>query len=296
MLLGGIEAGGTKMVLAVANEQGEVFDRTSFPTTKPEETIGKMVAWFQEYEKNNQVKLEAIGIGCFGPVDLHKNSNTYGYITTTPKPGWQNVDMITPFKEAFGVPVGFDTDVNGAILGEVRFGAAKDLDSAIYITIGTGVGVGVYVNGSLLHGMLHPEAGHILLRKHEKDTFEGNCPFHKTCFEGLASGPAIQKRYGVPAIELYDREDVWELESDYIAQAIANYALTYSPEKVVIWGGVMHKEGLLQQIREKTLKYLNGYISASILMEPDYIVTPALGENPGIIGATQLGLDAIHDR
>lgn len=296
MLLGGIEAGGTKMVMAVADEKGNVKKRESIPTMNPKETIEAMVRWFQNYQEESGESLAALGIGCFGPVDLKKSSKTYGYITTTPKQGWGNTDFIGPFKKALGIPVGFDTDVNAAILGEVRFGAAKDTDSAIYITIGTGVGVGVYVNGNLLHGMLHPEAGHILLRKQAADGYEGKCPFHKTCFEGLASGPAIAGRYGVPATELYDKEEVWELESDYIGQAIANYVMTYSPEKIILWGGVMHKEGLLQKVREKTLNYLNGYISSPKLFEEDYITSPALGDDPGIIGATQLGLDALREQ
>ena len=191
MLIGGIEAGGTKMVCAVGDENGVVKDRTSFPTRQPEETFADMIAYYRNWD------IQALGIGCFGPVDLNRQSRTYGYITKTPKPGWGNCDIVGAFKDALGVPVGFDTDVNGAVLGEVTWGAAKGLDSAIYITIGTGVGVGVYVNGGLLHGLVHPEGGHILLIRHPKDTYEGKCPFHKNCVEGLAAGPSIEARWGI---------------------------------------------------------------------------------------------------
>lgn len=185
MKLGGIEAGGTKMVCAIGDEQGNIFDRAVFPTEIPESTVPKMIAYFQDKG------IEALGIGCFGPVDLNKKSATYGYITSTPKLAWRFYDFAGAFREALKVPVGFDTDVNGAVLGEVRFGAAKGCENALYITIGTGVGVGAYINGRLLHGLMHPEGGHIFLRKHPEDTYEGCCPYHGACLEGLASGPAI---------------------------------------------------------------------------------------------------------
>ena len=199
------------------------------------------------------------------------------------------------FEDALGVPVGFDTDVNGAVLGEVTWGAAKGLDSAIYITIGTGVGVGVYVNGGLLHGLVHPEGGHILLMKHPKDTYEGKCPFHKTCMEGLAAGPSIEARWGKKAAELADRDEVWELEAYYIAQAITDYILTYSPQKIILWGGVMHQEKLFGMVRKEVQRLLNGYVAHEMITEriDEYIVPPALGEDPGIKGAIKLGLDAL---
>ena len=228
MLIGGIEAGGTKMVCAVGDENGVIKDRTSFPTRQPEETFADMIAYYKNWD------IQALGIGCFGPVDLNRQSRTYGYITKTPKPGWGNCDIVGAFKDALGVPVGFDTDVNGAVLGEVTWGAAKGLDSAIYITIGTGVGVGVYVNGGLLHGLVHPEGGHILLIRHPKDTYEGKCPFHKNCVEGLAAGPSIEARWGKKAAELADRDEVWEMEAYYIAQAITDYILSYSPQKIIL--------------------------------------------------------------
>lgn len=286
MRIGGIEAGGTKMVCAVGDEKGELFERVTIPTRQPEETFEEMIRYF------SYKQIEALGIGCFGPVDLNRSSATYGFITSTPKPGWENTDVVGRFQKALSVPVGFDTDVNGAILGEVMLGAAKGCENAIYITVGTGIGVGVYVNGGLLHGLVHPEGGHILLAKHPKDTYSGKCPYHGCCFEGLASGPAIEERWGKKAELLADEMNVWELESYYIAQAITNYILTYSPQKIILWGGVMHQNQLFEQIRAKVPELLSGYIQHPAVTEKiaDYIVPPALGDNPGILGAIQLGV------
>ncbi len=291
MLIGGIEAGGTKMVCAVGDENGKILDRKSFPTRQPEETFADMISYFKEWE------IKALGIGCFGPVDLNKNSKTYGYITSTPKPGWADCDVVGTFQEALGVPVGFDTDVNGAILGEVTWGAAQGAESAIYITIGTGVGVGVYVNGKLLHGLVHPEAGHILLERHPKDTYKGRCPYHSNCMESLASGPAIEERWGKKAFELADKSEVWELEAYYIASAVANYILTYSPQKIILWGGVMHQEQLFAMVRKQVRQLLNGYVANPVILEKmdEYIVKPQLGEDPGILGAIKLGLNALEE-
>lgn len=286
MRIGGIEAGGTKMVCAIGDEKGELFERVTIPTRQPEETFEEMIRYFSDKQ------IEALGIGCFGPVDLNRSSATYGFITSTPKPGWENTDVVGRFQKALSVPVGFDTDVNGAILGEVMLGAAKGCENAIYITVGTGIGVGVYVNGGLLHGLVHPEGGHILLAKHPKDTYSGKCPYHGCCFEGLASGPAIEERWGKKAEMLADEMNVWELESYYIAQAITNYILTYSPQKIILWGGVMHQNQLFEQIRAKVPELLSGYIQHPAVTEKiaDYIVPPALGDNPGILGAIQLGV------
>lgn len=277
------------MVCAVGDENGVIKDRASFPTRQPEETFADMIAYYRNWD------IQALGIGCFGPVDLNRQSRTYGYITKTPKPGWGNCDIVGAFKDALGVPVGFDTDVNGAVLGEVTWGAAKGLDSAIYITIGTGVGVGVYVNGGLLHGLVHPEGGHILLIRHPRDTYEGKCPFHKNCVEGLAAGPSIEARWGKKAAELADRDEVWEMEAYYIAQAITDYILSYSPQKIILWGGVMHQEKLFGMVRKEVLNLLNGYVAHETITEhiDQYIVPPALGEDPGIMGAIKLGLDAL---
>ena len=283
MLLGALEAGGTKMVLAIGNENGEIFNRMSIPTETPVITVPKIIAYFKD--KN----IEALGIGSFGPVDLDKESKTFGYITSTPKLAWANYDIVGEIKKELRIPVGFDTDVNAAALGEATWGSIKGLSSGIYITVGTGIGVGVYMNGSLLHGMLHPEAGHVLLSKHSSDTFEGVCPYHPNCMEGLASGPSIEKRWKEKAIALADRKEVWELEAYYLAQGIANYILTLSPHKIVLGGGVMHQEQLFPLIRSQVVKLLNGYVKTAQIADIDnYIVPASLNDNQGIMGCIQL--------
>ena len=289
MLIGGIEAGGTKMVCAVGDESGKVMDRVSFPTRQPEETFRDLIDYFKGRD------IQALGVGCFGPLDLNKDSKTYGYITKTPKKGWEYCDVVGTLKNALNVPVGFDTDVNGAVLGEVTWGAAKGAESAIYITVGTGVGVGVYVNGGLLHGLVHPEAGHMLLGRHPEDEYVSCCPYHKNCMEGLASGSAVSGRWGKKGVELADRDEVWELEAFYIGQAIANYVLAYSPQKIILWGGVMHQEKLFDMVRREAKNMLNGYIPHDMILNSmeEYILPPALGEDPGIMGAIKLGLDAL---
>ena len=283
MLLGALEAGGTKMVLAIGNENGEILDRVSIPTETPVITVPKIIAYFKD--KN----IEALGIGSFGPVDLDKESKTFGYITSTPKLAWANYDIVGEIKKELRIPVGFDTDVNAAALGEATWGSIKGLSSGIYITVGTGIGVGVYMNGSLLHGMLHPEAGHVLLSKHSSDTFEGVCPYHPNCMEGLASGPSIEKRWKEKAVALADRKEVWELEAYYLAQGIANYILTLSPHKIVLGGGVMHQEQLFPLIRSQVVKLLNGYVKTAQIADIDnYIVPASLNDNQGIMGCIQL--------
>lgn len=283
MILGALEAGGTKMVCAIGNEQGQVLERVSIPTVSPEETMPQMSDFFRKYH------VEALGIGCFGPINPVKGTATYGYITSTPKLAWQNYNIVGAFEEALGCPVGFDTDVNASMLGEVTFGAARGLDSCIYVTIGTGVGVGVYVNGGLLHGMMHPEAGHILLQRHSSDLYAGKCPFHGNCLEGMAAGPAIEERWGAKGNELSERQEVWELEAYYIAQACVNYTLTYAPRRIILGGGVMHQEQLFPIIRGQYRELMAGYVDTPELRDLDsYIVPCSLGDNQGIMGCLQL--------
>ena len=283
MRLGALEAGGTKMVCAIGDETGKIFEQISIPTETPEITMPKMISYFKEKG------VEALGIGCFGPIDPDKRSKTYGYITSTPKLAWANYNIVGAFEEALSVPVGFDTDVNGSVLGEVTFGQAKDKNCVIYITIGTGVGAGIYIEGKLLHGMLHPEAGHILMAKREDDTYEGKCPYHKTCLEGLAAGPAIEERWGKKAIELKDNAAVWDLEAYYIAQALANYILILSPEMIILGGGVMHQEQLFLLIRSYVKEMLNGYIKTEELNDLEHYIVPAsLHDDQGIMGCLEL--------
>ena len=234
-------------------------------------------------------------MAAFGPVDVKPESETYGYILDTPKLAWRHKDFLGRLKAELKVPMGLDTDVNGSCLGEVTYGCARGLDSVIYITIGTGVGVGVCINGKLLHGMLHPEGGHILLTRHEDDPTGGICPYHKNCLEGFASGPSIEARWGKKAVELVDRPEVWEMESYYIAQALVDYIMLLSPQKIILGGGVMHQEQLFPMIRQKVREMLNGYIKTKELEDMDsYIVPASLHDDQGIMGCIKLGLNALQ--
>lgn len=283
MKFGALEAGGTKMVCAIGLEDGTILEQVSIPTRTPEETIPDIIAYFKDKD------IVSLGIGSFGPVDVNKGSSTYGHILDTPKLAWKGYDLVGNIKNALNIPIELDTDVNGSCLGEMTFGCARSLNNVIYITIGTGVGVGIGIDGKLVHGMLHPEAGHILLRKHPDDTFEGWCPYHGTCLEGMAAGPAIEKRWGKKAVELTDRDEVWEIESYYIAQALVDYIMTISPQKIIFGGGVMHQEQLFPKIRKKTLEMINGYINTKELQDiGNYIVPASLNDNQGIMGAIQL--------
>lgn len=287
MRFGALEAGGTKMVCAVGDETGKILDRVSIPTETPERTMPELLEYFQDKE------IGALGIGCFGPVDLDPLSETYGCITTTPKLAWVNYDICGFFRKNLQVPVGFDTDVNGSMLGEAAWGCAKGLDTAVYITVGTGVGVGVLAGGKLLHGMQHPEGGHILLPRRADDFYEGKCPYHGACLEGLAAGPAIEARWGKKAAELAERPEVWELEAYYLAYAVTNYIMILSPQKIILGGGVMHQEQLMQKVRANVKEMLGGYIRTKELEDMDsYIVLPSLHDDQGILGALKLGISA----
>lgn len=285
MLFGALEAGGTKMVCAIGNENGEILERISIPTETPDITMPRMAEFFKGKG------IAALGIACFGPIDLNRSSETYGYITTTPKLPWKNYDICGYFKKELNIPVGFDTDVNGSMLGEATWGCAKGLDTAIYITVGTGIGVGVLAGGNLLHGMLHPEAGHILMPVRSDDTYAGKCPYHGTCLEGMAAGPAIEARWGAPAKELADRPEVWDLEAYYLAHALTSYIMILSPQKIIMGGGVMHQTQLMDKVRAYVKEMINGYLVTKELEDLDnYIVLPSLDDNQGIMGALKLGM------
>jgi fructokinase len=287
-MLAAIEAGGTKFVCAVGDENGKIVERVQIPTTVPEETIGKVVEFFKKYQ------VDAIGIGSFGPIDVNHDSPTYGYITSTPKPGWKDYPFVQALKDAFDVPVGFNTDVNAAALGEASFGAAKGLDSCLYITVGTGIGAGAIVQGKLLQGLSHPEMGHILVRRHPHDTYQGKCPYHKDCLEGLASGPAIEERWGAKGFDLVERTEVWDLEGYYLAQAIMQYVLILSPKKIILGGGVSHQEQVFASINKYLPELINGYVSLPELSQ--YIVMPGLGDDAGITGALMLAQQALQEK
>ena len=287
-VFGGIEAGGTKFVCAVGTGPKDLQAETRFPTTTPQETIGQAIAFFEEQAKKQS--LAAIGIGSFGPVDPNPTSPTFGHITSTPKAGWANTDFVGAIKQALGVPVGFDTDVNVAALGEYQWGAAQNLDTFIYLTIGTGLGGGGLINGQFIHGLIHPEMGHIRLPRHTADSYEGTCPFHGDCLEGMAAGPALAGRWGKPAETLAPDHPAWEMEAHYLALGLVNFICTLSPQRIVMGGGVMEQHHLFPLIRQKVQTLLNGYVQSSTILEQieTYIVPPKLGSKAGVLGALAL--------
>lgn len=286
-MLGAIEAGGTKFVCAVGHETCEIVERILIPTAVPEETMPQVIEFFKKF------KVEAIGIGSFGPIDVNRDSPTYGNITSTPKPGWRNYPFVQTLKDAFGVPIGFNTDVNAAALGEATLGAAKGLDSCLYITVGTGIGAGAIVQGKLLQGLSHPEMGHILVRRHSNDEYQGKCPYHSDCLEGLAAGPAIEDRWGAKGKDLVNRVEVWELEGYYLAQALMQYILILSPKKIILGGGVMSQKQVYFSIYQYLPELLNEYVVLPKLS--DYIVSPGLGDAAGITGSLLLAHQALQE-
>jgi fructokinase len=290
-LYGGIEAGGTKFVCVVASGPNQVIDEIRFKTSTPEETLGRAIRFFQPFVSSGQI--DAIGVGCFGPLDVNPESSTYGFITATPKPGWSNTNVLGILRGALGIKIAIDTDVNVAGLGEHKWGVSSGSDPSLYLTIGTGIGGGYIKDGRSLIGLLSPEMGHIRI-PHDRalDPFVGNCPFHEDCFEGLASGPAIEKRMGTSGAMIPDNDPFWNLEADYIASALVNYILTLSPKKIVLGGGVMQREFLFPKVRWRVRELLNGYLASQSLRShiADYIVPPGLGHQSGSIGAIALAM------
>ena len=286
-MLGAIEAGGTKFVCAVSDDELNIIEKVTIPTTNPEETFEKTFAFFDRFD------LKAIGIGSFGPIDTNKNSKTYGYITSTPKLQWQHTEFLGVFKERYNVPVGWNTDVNAAALGEVTFGAAKEKDSCVYITVGTGIGGGAYINGEPLTGISHPEMGHFYPPKHENDTYEGFCDFHGSCLEGLAAGPALKGRFGIKAEDLPEDHEAWDIEAHYLAHAAMTYTTILSPSCIIFGGGVMSQSHLMDKVRTKFESLLNDYLELPNVK--DYIISPGLGEESGIKGSLLLAERALNN-
>jgi fructokinase len=293
-LYGGIEAGGSHFVCAIGAGPDDARETARFPTQSPDETIERTIQFFLDFQTRNlQARLKAIGIGSFGPVDLDEASPTWGYITSTPKPGWANTDFGGRIARALGIRVVFDTDVNAAAEGEHRCGAAQRLDTFIYLTVGTGIGGGAMVNGRLLHGMSHPEMGHIRIPHDLKaDPFDGVCPFHGDCLEGLASGPALRERWRADPRSLPDEHPAWGLEAHYLALGLSNLICTLSPQRIILGGGVMERRHLFPLIRQKVQELLAGYIpTPQILSQIDsYIVPAALGDRAGVLGAIALAM------
>ena len=306
-VVGGIEAGGTKFVCAVGRGPEDVRrpeNRVVFPTEDgPFKVMANVIAWFKQREAQLPGgKLAAIGVASFGPVDLDPVSPTYGHVTSTPKPGWGGTDLLSPIRRAFpGLPIGFDTDVNGAALGERTWGAAAGLDDFLYITMGTGIGAGGMARGRMLHGLVHPEIGHVRVPRLPGDAFRGVCPYHGDCWEGLCAGPAMKMRTGTPAEDLPPDHPAWEQLCAYVGIGLANLVCTLSPRRIII-GGSVRKAGQFGEARffaaarRELRKSLNGYVaSPSILTDAidQYVVPPLLGDDAGACGALALGQLAI---
>ena len=292
--IGAVEAGGTKMVLGVFDETGKELERTSLPTRTPEETVPQMVAFLKTHA------VDALGVGSFGPLQLDVHAPDYGDITTTPKLAWRNYPLLRALLDGRDIPCAIDTDVNAAVLAEAELGAARGLTDVVYITVGTGVGGGVLSGGKLVHGLVHPEVGHMLLRPLPEDALpHGVCPYHDGCLEGLASGPALAARVEGDARMLPDDHPVFALEAAYLAQMCANLIVTLSPQRILLGGGVMQREALFPAVRARTLKLLGGYVQAPAVVDEidTMIVPPALFPVSGLVGAYLLGkhaLDANH--
>lgn len=288
MSYGGIEAGGTKWVCGVGDGTNELIAVDTVPTTTPAETIDRAVRFFAGHRQ----LIDALGVGSFGPIDAHKSSPTWGQITTTPKPGWAHTDVVAALQTALELPVAFDTDVNAAALGEAHWGAGRGLETFCYVTVGTGIGAGVMANGRVLHGLLNPEVGHMRIpHDRARDPFEGVCPFHGDCWEGLASGEALRQRWGRPAHDL-STDEAWELEAEYLALALVNLIFTLSPQRIIMGGGVPKHAGLLQLVRGRVRELLGGYVNVPEVGTAagleQYIVAPTLGDHAGVLGAIKL--------
>ncbi len=287
-VFGAIEAGGTKFNCALADETNQLLAEASFPTTSPEQTLASARDFFKHYLPANR-SLAALGIASFGPVELNPKSPLYGAITKTPKPGWSGTQVRDYFGQSLDVPVAFETDVNGAALGEMALGAAKGCEHFVYVTIGTGIGAGVVVNGRLLQGQFHPEVGHMLMPQAEGDNYAGCCPFHKGCLEGLASGTSLKQRWQANPAAFPKTHQAWAFEAFYLAAMCVNLTQVYGPQKIVLGGGVMQQAHLFPAIRQAFARLINGYAPDQLLANLDsYIVPTALDGRAGIYGCLQM--------
>lgn len=297
-LFGAIEAGGTKFVCAVGSSPTDIRAETRFATAAPEQTMAKAIGFFTEWIARNG-PLVGVGVASFGPVELRLDHPAYGHITTTPKPHWSGADVVGPLRSALAVPVGFDTDVNGAALGEGRWGAASGLHTFVYLTVGTGIGGGAVVNGEVAHGLVHAEMGHVSVRRLDGDDFPGVCPFHGDCLEGMAAGPALAARLGQPAETLSGSalEEAVAVEAHYLAEGVRNIVYALAPQRVIVGGGTSAMPGLLPELRRRLVAALAGYPGLPEHAAADFVVPPGLGDAAGIAGAFVLaGADAGRDR
>lgn len=293
--LGGIEAGGTKFICVVADNTGTVIDRCTIPTTLPSQTLAEVAEFFHAAESGKQ-RLEAIGAACFGPVQLDMRKPDYGCITNTPKAGWEHAPIVGFLRREFEIPIGFETDVNGAALGEGRGGAADSLRDYAYVTVGTGIGAGLVNGGRIVRGLSHPEVGHMRVPRHPDDQFAGTCPFHGDCLEGLASGPALAARWGLDPRRLPDDHPAWRLQAHYLACLCHNLTGVFAPERILLGGGVMRRHGLIERVRERFLELAGDYFSwISKETSTLYIQPPGHGGRSGEIGALILAERALAE-
>ncbi|MFP6592983.1 MAG: ROK family protein [Candidatus Latescibacterota bacterium] len=293
-LYGAVEAGGTKFNCAVGTGPADLRAQIRIDTDNPESTLEKTCTFFRAAITQHG-PLAAVGVGCFGPIDLDRTSPTYGSITSTPKPGWANTDIVGFLSQSLDLPVAFDTDVNTAALGEARWGAGVGLHSLLYLTIGTGIGGGAVADGGVVHGLMHPEMGHIPVpHDRDRDPYEGCCPYHGDCLEGLASGTALRDRWGTAAHSLPADHDAWSLEATYLGGALATFILTLSPQRILLGGGVMEQQHLFPRVRNETARVLQDYLKLPELHEglDAFIAPPGLGSRAGICGALALAENA----
>lgn len=298
MTIAAIEAGGTKFVLGLYQAEAsgrarpEQLAKASIPTTTPAETLASAGDFFSGAARQTGQPIDVFGIGSFGPVELKPQSPEWGHITATPKPRWSGTDIAGYFQGRFNVPVAFDTDVNAAAYAEFLWGGAQGLSDFVYLTVGTGIGGGIFSGGNLVHGLAHPELGHIRIAREPDDPFLGICPFHRDCLEGLASGPAIAARWDANPAAIPEDHAAWELEARYLARAIAAYVLVLSPELILMGGGVGMRPGLAEKVCDLVGEELAGYVPA--LARPGklsgYVSRPQLGSEAGLLGAAALGL------
>jgi fructokinase len=280
---GGVETGGTWCVCALGSGPGAIEAQETFRTADPAQTLERIVGFFAAHPAP-----EAIGIGSFGPLDVDPDSPTWGQVMNTPKPGWRHTAVASILRERIGVPIAFDLDVTAAAIGEQRWGAGRGAPSLAYVTVGTGIGAGLLIDGRPRHGLLHPEVGHLRIpHDHERDPSPGVCPVHGDCWEGLACGPAIAQRWGRPASELPDEHPAWALEAEYLALGILSIVTVFSPHRIILGGGIMDRAGLMEMVRDRLRELLGGYLESPLLAERigEYLVAPGLGDDAGVLGA-----------
>jgi fructokinase len=282
---GGVETGGSWCVCALGAGPDRLDAVEKFPTVGPRETIARTVEFFRRHGRPR-----AVGLAAFGPIELEPAAADWGTLGATPKPGWAGAPLGPSLREALKLPVVVETDVAAAALGERRWGAGRGCDNLCYLTVGTGIGAGILIGGAPVHGLMHPEVGHLRVpHDRGRDPFEGACPFHGDCWEGLAAGPAIAGRWGVAADGLADDHPAWELEAEYLALGILSIVAIAAPQRVIAGGGVMERQGLLERVRGRLPELLGDYPPGPrIAADPDYLVAPALGDDAGVLGAIAL--------